>query len=84
VDMLDSIGALPMSQSDLPAVNRRTVFAGAGALGAMGAIAAVTGLPRGLQAPVAAPVQTAQAKPLETGGYQLTDHVKQYYATARI
>jgi hypothetical protein len=73
-----------MNQSDLPAVNRRTVFAGAGALGAMGAIAAVTGLPRGLAAGPA-PVQVAEAKPAETtGGYQLTDHVKQYYATARI
>jgi hypothetical protein len=73
-----------MSQSELPAVTRRTVFAGAGALGALGAIAAATGLPRGLQVPAAAPVQTAEAKPVETGGYQLTDHVKQYYATARI
>ncbi len=72
-----------MSQSDLPAVNRRTVFAGAGALGALGAIAAATGLPRGLQAP-ATPVLAVAAKPEETGGYQLTDHVKQYYATARI
>jgi hypothetical protein len=72
-----------MSKSDLPAVNRRTVFAGAGALGALGAVAAATGLSRAVPSPVA-PVLTAATKPLETGGYQLTDHVKQYYATARI
>jgi hypothetical protein len=80
----------PMSKSDLPAtpsaapsaVSRRTVFAGAGALGALGAVAAATGLSRTV--PAAAPVVTAAAKPLESGGYQLTDHVKQYYATARI
>jgi hypothetical protein len=72
-----------MSKDKLPTINRRTVFAGAGALGALGALAAVT---RGTGAlPAApAPVALAQAKADETGGYQLTDHVKQYYATARI
>jgi hypothetical protein len=69
--------------SDHPQVSRRTVFAGAGALGALGAIAAATGLSRNVTAP-AAPLQTADAKAAEAGGYQLTDHVKQYYATARI
>jgi hypothetical protein len=72
-----------MSKPDLPTVNRRTVFAGAGAVGALGAIAAVTGLSRTVQ-PAQAEVKIADAKALETGGYQLTDHVKQYYATARI
>ncbi len=68
------------SRSELPAVNRRTVFAGAGAVGALGAIAAVTQF----SGVVDAPVKTAEAKADATGGYQLTDHVKQYYATARV
>jgi hypothetical protein len=72
-----------MSKSELPAINRRTVFAGAGAAGALGVIAAATGLPRAAPA-VQVISKVADAKSLETGGYQLTDHVKQYYATARI
>jgi hypothetical protein len=82
-----------MSKSEIPAndlpatgvspVSRRTLFAGAGALGALGAVAAATGLSRAVPA-AAPPVKTAQAKAAEAGGYQLTDHVKQYYATARI
>lgn len=68
-----------MSKSPQPALSRRTVFAGAGAAGALAAAATL------LPAAQKAPVQTAQLKPEpETGGYQLTDHVKQYYATARI
>jgi hypothetical protein len=61
-------------------INRRTVFAGAGAIGAVGALAAVTGLP----GPAKSPVQAAEVQPEQGGGYQLTEHVKQYYATARI
>jgi hypothetical protein len=61
-------------------MSRRTVFAGAGAVGAIGAIAAATSLP-GI-AP--SPEKTAEARHDTTGGYQLTDHVKRYYATARI
>jgi hypothetical protein len=76
-------GASLMSKPDLPTVNRRTVFAGAGAVGALGVVAAATGLSRAVPTPVA-PVLTAAAKAAEAGGYQLTDHVKQYYATARI
>ena len=68
------------SKPELPTVNRRTVFAGAGAVGALGAIAAATHL----SGVVAAQDKTAVAKADEAGGYQLTDHVKQYYATARI
>jgi hypothetical protein len=61
-------------------INRRTVFAGAGAIGAVGALAAVTGLP----GPARPPVQAAEAQPEQGSGYQLTDHVKRYYATARV
>ena len=69
-----------MSKSNPPTLNRRTVFAGAGAVGALGVLAVATKLP------VAAPEaeKTAAVQPLQTGGYQLTDHVKQYYATARV
>jgi hypothetical protein len=63
-----------------PALSRRTVFVGAGAVGAVGALAAASALPGAGPAP-ALPV--AQ-KPDPAGGYQLTEHVKQYYASARI
>lgn len=67
-----------MSKPSSPTLNRRTVFAGVGAVGALAAAATV--LPG---APAPAPVKSADAKP-EQGGYQLTEHVKQYYATARV
>lgn len=68
-----------MNNSPHSAISRRTVFAGAGAVGALAAAATL------LPAAEKAPSQVAQAKPEpETGGYQLTDHVKQYYATAKI
>ena len=64
-----------------PSITRRTAFVGAG-VGAVGALAAASLLP----AAVKPPVQTAQAqaKADTSGGYQLTEHVKQYYATARL
>jgi hypothetical protein len=74
-----------MSQTDKPTLNRRTVFAGAGAVGALSALAAATSLTRAV--PAAAPVVTAEATAApaaDAGGYQLTDHVKHYYATARL
>ena len=69
-----------MSKPQTPSISRRTVFAGAGAAGALGVLAAAT------QLPGAAPAAQLAAKvpPVSDGGYQLTDHVKQYYATARI
>ena len=60
-------------------LDRRTLLAGAGALGAAGVVAAVAS--RREEAPT--PVETAEARPDSSGGYQLTDHVKRYYATAR-
>ena len=68
-----------MSKPTSPTLNRRTVFAGAGAVGALAAAATV--LP-GAPAPV--PVKTAEAKPESGGGYQLTEHVLRYYQTARV
>ena len=62
-----------------PLVQRRTLFAGAGAAGALAVVATV------LPSAEKAAVKTAAASvPEATGGYQLTDHIKQYYATARI
>jgi hypothetical protein len=62
-------------------VDRRTMLAGAGAVGAL-ATAAVM-LPG---ADKTATAQSADTKPAPdtAGGYRLTEHVKRYYATARI
>ncbi|MEY4748406.1 MAG: hypothetical protein RIQ60_620 [Pseudomonadota bacterium] len=70
-----------MSKPEQPAaLSRRTLFAGAGAAGAVATLAAV--LPRAPQVPVVAEV----LKPtLDTsGGYQLTEHVQRYYQTAKV
>lgn len=67
-----------MKKPSTPALNRRTVFAGAGAAGALAVAASV--LPNARDAaPAAAPAD----KPAESGGYRLSEHVKQYYASAR-
>ncbi len=60
-------------------LDRRSLLAGAGAVGALGVVAAVASHRE------AAPAsqQTAEARPEPAGGYQLTEHVKRYYATAR-
>ncbi len=68
-----------MSKKSSPALNRRTVFAGAGAVGAMAAAAAL--LPRAQPAAVAAAPKAAVDP---EGGYQLTPHVLQYYQTAKV
>jgi len=69
-----------MSKPAQPTISRRTVFAGVGAASALAAVAAV--LPSTPKA--VAPVVAALPELNEAGGYQLTDHVKQYYATARV
>jgi len=61
------------------ALSRRHLFAGAGAAGALAVVAAA--LPRHEPA---APVLAAKLPEPETGGYQLTEHVKRYYQTARV
>jgi hypothetical protein len=62
-------------------VDRRTMLAGAGAVGALAT--AATMLPG---TDKTAAVQPPEAKPAPdaAGGYRLTEHVKRYYATARI
>lgn len=69
-----------MSKKSAPALNRRTVFAGAGAVGAMAA--AATMLPRAQTAPA-----VAAATPAPTdgdGGYRVTQHVLRYYQTTKV
>lgn len=68
-------------RSPSPTLSRRTVFAGAGAAGALAAVAVVA--PRIEQA---APEALASAQPAADadGRYQLTEHVNRYYQTARV
>ena len=61
------------------ALSRRHLFAGAGAAGTLAVVAAA--LPK---FQVEAPVEVAKAPQADTGGYQLTEHVKRYYQTARV
>jgi hypothetical protein len=70
-----------MSKPEQPAaLSRRTLFAGAGAAGAVATLAAV--LPRAPQAPALAEV--VKPAPDAAGGYQLTQHVLRYYQTAKV
>lgn len=71
-----------MKLSDQQALPRRTLLAGAGTASALAAAAAL--LPG---RPESQPIQdaVAQAPASETdAGYRLTEHVKQYYRTARV
>lgn len=61
------------------ALDRRTLLAGAGAVGAAGVVAALASH----REAAPAPEQTAEVRLESGGGYQLTEHVKRYYATAR-
>lgn len=68
-----------MQSPKLPSPGRRTLFAGAGAAGALAAAAVVLPRAQDAAAPAIQGGPAADAK----GGYQLTAHVKQYYAVAR-
>jgi hypothetical protein len=70
-----------MNKPDKPALNRRTAMAGAGAVGALAAAASL--LPQGAPAPADQAAKTGDA-PADKQGYRLTEHIKQYYAKARI
>lgn len=69
-----------MSDSTRPVLNRRLALAGAGTAGALAAVAAV--LPAAKPDPALA--QATEQKADAKGGYQLTEHVKRYYATTRV
>jgi hypothetical protein len=62
-------------------VDRRTMLAGAGAVGALATTAVM--LPGADKTVAAQPADTKPA-PDTAGGYRLTEHIKRYYATARI
>lgn len=68
-----------MSQSQ-GKLSRRTLFAGAGTVGAVAAVASLV--------PAARQVDTAEqpsrVAPAKGGGYQLSEHVKRYYQTTKI
>ena len=63
-------------------LSRRTLFAGAATVGA--AAAAVTLMPSALPDLAAQPAQALKPPPERGGGYQLSEHVKQYYKTTLI
>jgi hypothetical protein len=63
-----------------PEPSRRALFAGAGAVGALAAAAAL--VPAADTAGKRTDAGKAADRP--PGGYQLTEHVKLYYATARV
>ncbi len=69
-------------KTDKESIKRRTWLSGVASVGAIvaGSIAVVQ------RSPVAAGFANAETAPaLEPGtGYQLTEHVKRYYATARV
>ena len=70
-----------MSESKHPPIGRRALFAGAGAAGALVAVAAV--LPKVADEAVGAKTAALPAPAAQGSGYRLSEHVKQYYATAR-
>ncbi len=70
-----------MNEPKTPSLSRRHVFAGAGTAGALAAAAVV--LPTVKPEAVPADAHAAKA-PDEAGGYQVTEHVLRYYATARV
>jgi hypothetical protein len=72
-------GDKAMSQAKTK-LSRRTLFAGAGTVGALAAAATV--LPHVVQE--AQPETNLKPAPEKGGGYQLTDHVKRYYKTTLI
>lgn len=71
-----------MTTSDpTSALSRRRLFAGAGTVGALAAVAAVLPSSREAQPPVA---EAPEAQPDAKDGYQETAHVLRYYQTARV
>lgn len=70
------------SQPDAHALSRRTVFAGAGTVGALAAAAAV--LPGTQPTDAQAPAKAAIPDDQRHGRYQVTAHVQHYYRTAKV
>jgi hypothetical protein len=70
-----------MSQESTSLLSRRTVFAAAGAAGALGATAVAL---RRADPPAAETAGKADAAAGADGRYQATPHVQRYYQTARV
>jgi hypothetical protein len=64
---------------DSTTLTRRRIFAGAGGVGALAAVAAV--LPA---VKTEAPAEVQAADDEKDGVYRVTEHVKRYYQTARV
>jgi hypothetical protein len=69
-----------MTQST-PKLSRRTLFAGAGTVGAIAAVTRLLPAVQELELPAA---QVLKPAPEKGGGYTLSDHVKQYYKTTLV
>ena len=69
-----------MSQSP-SGLSRRTLFAGAGTVGALAAVASLTP-----PSQVISQIQQEELPPVpeKGGGYSLSEHVKRYYRTTRV
>lgn len=70
-----------MNKETTSFLSRRTVFVGAGSVGALAAVAAA--LPR-VQPVAAAPSTEGAGSTDADGRYQATTHVLRYYQTARV
>lgn len=68
-----------MSQSP-GKLSRRTLFAGAGTVGAIAAVASLVPVVREASLPAELP----KLMPANGGGYSLSEHVKRYYKTALV
>jgi hypothetical protein len=69
-----------MNQGNDRMVSRRRLFAGAAGIGAVAAVASVA--PGAVHESL--PQPQAKEPPARGGGYQLSEHVKQYYKSARV
>ena len=69
-----------MDASKTAELSRRRLFVGAGSAGALAAVAIAVPLAKPTEAVVAAP----KPAPDKGGGYQLTQHVLDYYQTTRV
>jgi len=67
-------------REDQSSLRRRSLFAGAGVVGAAAAATALMPTIR----PEAAAALQPKAAPARGGGYSLSEHVKHYYKTTRI
>lgn len=70
-----------MSENKTTPLSRRRLFAGAGTAAALAATAVALPLSREPQPQARLDPQPA---PEQGGGYQLTEHVKRYYQTAKV